>query len=266
MGQQPKLNRQDIGRMKLENSVALVTGANRGLGRVFVSELRRRGADRIYATARDDTTIAAGAGVIPLRLDVTDPESIARAAAVASDVDLVINNAGISTHTHLVDSALGDVERELATNFWGPLLVTRAFAPSLSKHGGAVVNVLSLLSWEHRPNYGAYSVSKAASWAMSNVIRQELASSGVTVTAVHVGYMETEMADYVTTPKEDPLLVAAATLDAVAAGHPELVYGSAAARVRSRLSKPLAATYEGLGLPTGLHIVGTTTTPITPEK
>lgn len=250
--------------MKVKNSVALVTGANRGLGQLLVNELLRRGAARIYATARDETTIPAEAGVIPLRLDVTDPESIARAAAAAPDVDLVINNAGISTHTRLIDSALGDVQREFDTNFWGPLLVTRAFAPSLGKNGGAVVNVLSLLSWEHRPNYGAYSVSKAASWATSNVIRQELASSGVTVTAVHVGYMETDMADYVTTPKEDPRLVAAATLDAVEGGHPELVYGSAAARVRTRLSKPLAATYEGLGLPTGLHIVGAADTPITP--
>ncbi len=252
--------------MKVENGIALVTGANRGLGRMLVDELRRRGADRIYATARDETLIPPGTGVIPLRLDVTDPQSIARAAAAAPDVNLVINNAGISTHTRLIDSALADVQREFNTNLWGSLLVTRAFAPSLREHGGAVVNVLSLLSWEHRPNYGAYSVSKAAGWAMSNVIRQELAPSGITVTAVHVGYMQTDMADYVTTPKEDPRLVAAATLDAVESGHPELVYGSAAATVRSRLSDPLAATYEGLGLPMGLHIVGASKTPSATER
>lgn len=145
--------------MKVENSVALVTGANRGLGRLLVEDLQRRGAARIYATARDETTIPAGAAVVPLRLDVTDPESIIRAAATATDVDLVINNAGISTHTRLVDSELADIQREFDTNFWGPLLVTRAFAPSLSRHGGGAVSVLSLLSWEHRPSYGAYSAS-----------------------------------------------------------------------------------------------------------
>jgi NAD(P)-dependent dehydrogenase (short-subunit alcohol dehydrogenase family) len=160
--------------MKIDSCVALVTGANRGLERHFAEQLLARGASRVYAAARDERAVTTP-GAVSLRLDVTDPESIARAADLAGDVNLLVNNAGISTHTPLIDSDLSAVDRELQMNFWGPLRMTRAFAPALSRHGGAVVNVPPLPSWEHRPDYGAYSASKAASWAMSNVTRQELA-------------------------------------------------------------------------------------------
>jgi short-subunit dehydrogenase len=158
-------------------------------------------------------------------LDITDPDSVARAASLASDTTFLINNAGISTHTRLTDSDFDHVRLEMETHYFGTLAVTRALAPAIAASGGgAILNVLSVLSWLHLPDYGAYSAGKAAAWAMSNVVRQELAPSGIQVTALHVGYMDTDMASYVPAEnKIDPALVAAAALDGVEAGDTEVL-------------------------------------------
>ena len=201
--------------MNLQDSVAVVTGSNRGLGRAFAAQLLERGAKKVYATARTPESVQIP-GVMPLGLDITDRDSIARAAAIAGDATLIVNNAGISTGTSLMDGDLARIELELETNFYGPLRVTRAFAPILvANGGGAILNVLSVLSWLHLPSTGAYSAAKAAAWAMTDVARQELAPHGIHVAALHVAYMDTDMAAHITAPKADPADVAALALDGI---------------------------------------------------
>jgi NAD(P)-dependent dehydrogenase (short-subunit alcohol dehydrogenase family) len=210
--------------MDIRNSVAFVTGANRGLGRRFAEQLLERGAAKVYAAARNPDTVDLP-GVVPVALDITRPESVAAAAALAPDTTFLINNAGIWTGAGLTDGDIDDVRLEMETHYFGPLGVTRALSPAIAANGGgAILNVLSVLSWLHVPPYGAYSAGKAAAWAMSDVVRQELAPSGIQVTALHVGYMATDMAaDVPPENKIDPALVAAAALDGVEAGDTEVL-------------------------------------------
>jgi NAD(P)-dependent dehydrogenase (short-subunit alcohol dehydrogenase family) len=224
--------------MNLQDSVAVVTGSNRGLGREFAAQLLERGARKVYATARTPGGVQIP-GVTPLGLDITDPDSIARAAAVAGDATLVVNNAGISTGTSLMDGDLARIELELDTNFYGPLRVTRAFAPILvANGGGAILNILSVLSWFHLPSTGAYSAAKAAAWAMTDVARQELAPSGVHVAALHVAYMDTDMAAHVAAPKADPVDVAALALDGIEHNLTEILADDTTRSVKQGLSAP----------------------------
>jgi NAD(P)-dependent dehydrogenase (short-subunit alcohol dehydrogenase family) len=225
--------------MKIDESVALVTGGNRGLGRHFVTQLIDRGA-KVYAAARDPETVDVP-GAIPLRLDITAPESVAKAAEIAADVTLLINNAGISTHTRLIDGDFDQIRREMETHYFGTLNVTRAFAPIIEANGGgAILNVLSVLSWMHAPDYGAYSAAKAASWAMTDLVRQQLAPRGIHVAGLHVGYMDTDMASYVAPDdKVDPAVVTSLALDGIAAGTPEILADERSRVAKRNLSAPL---------------------------
>ncbi|MFF1440038.1 SDR family oxidoreductase [Streptomyces sp. NPDC058295] len=209
--------------MELKDAVVVVTGANRGLGRELATQLLERGA-KVYAAARRPETVDL-AGAIPLRLDVTDEESVVAAARVASDATLLVNNAGISTGTPLIAGGLDAVRQEMATNFFGPLAATRAFAPVIERNGGgAVLNVLSVLSWLHPAGLGSYAASKAAAWALTNATREELAPRGITVSALHVGYMDTDMAAAVPADqKADPADVAAQALIGLEQGLPEVL-------------------------------------------
>ncbi|MEU8616055.1 SDR family oxidoreductase, partial [Actinoplanes sp. NPDC048791] len=176
--------------MQLENSVALVTGANRGLGRHFAAQLVQRGA-KVYAAARRPETIDLP-GVIRVRLDITDPESVAQAAKIADDATVVVNNAGTSLGVNLLEGDLDAIRLEMETHYFGTLAVTRAFAPVLERNGGgAVLNVLSVLSWLHPGPFGAYSAAKAAEWAQSNALRDLLAAKGISVSALLVGFLVT---------------------------------------------------------------------------
>ena len=222
--------------MNLQDSVAVVTGSNRGLGRAFAAQLLERGAKKVYATARTPESVQIP-GVMPLGLDITDRDSIARAAAIAGDATLIVNNAGISTGTSLMDGDLARIELELETNFYGPLRVTRAFAPILvANGGGAILNVLSVLSWLHLPSTGAYAAAKAAAWALTDVARQELAPSGIHVVALHVAYMDTDMAAHITAPKADPARVAALALDGIEADLTEILADDTTRSVKQSLS------------------------------
>ncbi|MEV1247745.1 SDR family oxidoreductase [Nonomuraea sp. NPDC050022] len=225
--------------MELKNAVAVVTGANRGLGRHLAVQLLERGA-KVYAAARRPESVDV-AGAIPLRLDVTDEESIRAAARLASDATLLVNNAGISTGTPLIASDLEAVRLEMETNYFGPLAVTRTFAPVIEGNGGgAVVNVLSVLSWWHPAGTGAYAAAKAAAWAQTNAVREELAPRGITVSALHVGYMDTDMAAGVPADqKADPADVAAQVLYGIENGLPEILADDVTRNIKQSLSTTL---------------------------
>ncbi|WP_412079440.1 SDR family oxidoreductase (plasmid) [Streptomyces xanthophaeus] len=222
--------------MELKNAVAVVTGANRGLGRHLAAQLVEHGA-KVYAAARRPETVDLP-GVRPLRLDVTDQESIREAARIASDATLLINNAGVSTGATLVGGDLDEVRREMETNFFGPLVATRAFAPVIEGNGGgAVLNVLSALSWFHPAGLGSYAASKAAAWALSDASREELAPRGITVSALHVGYMDTDMAAGVPADQKVAAAdVAAQALYGVEAGLPEILADETSRYVKQSLS------------------------------
>jgi NAD(P)-dependent dehydrogenase (short-subunit alcohol dehydrogenase family) len=228
--------------MRIEGSTALVTGANRGLGRHFAEELLARGAS-VYAGARDPGSVDLP-GVTPVALDITDPVSVAAAAAATGDVTLLINNAGSSTGAGLLDGPLADVELEMNTHFFGTLAVTRAFAPQLAAGGGgAILNVLSALSWISFPASGAYCAAKSAEWSLTNATRQQLAPQGTLVTALHVGYMDTDMVRRITAPKSDPALVAKLALDGLEAGQAEVLADEVSQGLQAKLSGGVTALY-----------------------
>lgn len=223
--------------MKLQDSVALVTGANRGLGLAYAKALLAAGASKVYAGARDPSSVKL-AGVVPVKLDVTDATDIAAAARQCADVDIVINNAGILGGTPLLaeggEEALLQI---LATNLHGILAVSRAFAPVLGRNGGgALVNMLSALSWISMPNSGAYSVSKAAAWALTNGLRQELRGQGTLVVGVHAGYIDTDMVKGVDAPKTRPEDIALAVVRALQADAREVLADDTARNVKQGFS------------------------------
>ncbi|MGQ3298725.1 SDR family oxidoreductase [Reyranella sp.] len=223
--------------MKIQNSVALVTGANRGLGLAFTQALLAGGARKVYAAARDPASVKQP-GVQPVRLDVTNAEQVAAVAAELGDVTLVINNAGVIRGSgFLGEKGVESARAELETNFFGPVNVSRAFAPILARNGGgAIVNVLSALSWVAFPASSTYSASKAAAWSFSNGLRNELRGQGTQVLALHVGYMDTDMVREVAAPKSKPEDVARQVLEALEAGKSEILADEVSRRIKQNLS------------------------------
>ena len=228
--------------MDLAGRTALVTGANRGLGRHFAEQLLKRGAT-VYAGARNPASVDLP-GAIPIALDVTDPDSVAAAARTATGVSILVNNAGSYTGASVLDGPLEDIRLEMDTHYFGTLLVTRAFAPQLAEHDeSAVLNVLSVLSWVSRPGYGAYAAAKSAAWSLTNALRAELAGQGTQVSALHVGFMDTDMVGHVDAPKNDPATVAELALDGVAAGEREILADDLSRNVQAGLAGGVAALY-----------------------
>ncbi len=223
--------------MNTQQATALVTGANRGLGRQFAAELSARGA-KVYAAARRPETVDLP-GVVPIQLDITDPESIRRAAEIAGDVTVLINNAGVSTQAGLLQGSMDDIRLEMETHFFGTLQVIRAFAPVIERNGGgAILDVLSVLSWLHPATSGAYSSAKAAAWALTDAVRDELSPKGIHVSALHVGYMDTDMVSYIPADqKTDPAAVARLALDGLFAGDREILADVLTRHVKAGLSK-----------------------------
>lgn len=211
--------------MKIKDSVALVTGANRGLGAAFARALLAAGAAKVYAAARDPSTVTE-AGVVPVRLDVTRPDQIEALARELGDVSLLINNAGIGgSGPVLAPESIDMLYQQFETNAVGPLRVTQAFAPILAaRHDSAVINVISALSWATLPGVtGTYSASKAAAWALSNAMRQELKNQGTEVLSLHVAFMDTDMARGVPGAKASPDEIARLAIAALESGQPELL-------------------------------------------
>jgi len=232
--------------MNIAGSTALVTGANRGFGLHLTQALLARGATKVYAAARDPQSVSARPGVRPVRLDVTDAATVAAAAELATDVDLLINNAGSSTGADLLAAPLDTIRVEMETHFYGTLAVTRAFAPVIERNGGgAILNVLSALSWISFPQIGAYSAAKSAEWSLTNALRVQLAPA-ITVSGLHVGFMDTDMAANVTSPKIDPRVVAERALDGIEGGAFEILADDTANQVKAGLSGPLAGFYPDL--------------------
>jgi NAD(P)-dependent dehydrogenase (short-subunit alcohol dehydrogenase family) len=229
---------------KIEGASALVTGGNRGFGRALVDELLDRGAAKVYATSRSPHSHPDDR-VTPLVVDVTDDASVTAAAKRAPDVSIVVNNAGILRKTPLLEAPLADIRAELETNLFGILRVSRAFAPILAEHdASALVNVLSVLSWI---SFGTgYDASKAAAWSATNSLRVLLQPQGTVVTAVHVGYMDTDMAANVDAPKADPREVARQAADAIEDGEFEVLADEVTRAVKSQLSNDVTSLYGTL--------------------
>ncbi|MET9014925.1 SDR family oxidoreductase [Streptomyces olivaceoviridis] len=228
----------------IEGATVLVTGGGRGIGKMLVEELYARGAGKVYATARDPRTVTYP-GAVPLALEVTDPASVTAAAKQAQDVTVLINNAGASVRASYLDSPMEEVRRDLETNFYGPLLVTRAFVPIIERNGGGhILNVHSALSW--LADGTPYGASKAALWSQTNSLRLELQPRGIAVTGLHVAYVDTDMTSGIDAPKADPLDVAVAALDGIEAGAHEVLADDTTRWVKSQLSADLEALYPQL--------------------
>src|SRR6266545_6170241 len=225
----------------LAGRVALVTGANRGIGAAFVSGLLAAGAKRVYAAARDPQTLQAlaqgDARVVPIALDITDDLSVQAAAARLIDVDLLVNNAGVLLGGRLLAAAdLAAARQEMEVNYFGLLRMSRAFAPILAANGGgALINVLSILARMASPAAGGYSASKAAALSLTQSVRAELQAQGTRVIGVLPGYVDTAMAEGVSAPKIQPSEVVRATLDALLTDQDEVYPGEQATQVAALL-------------------------------
>jgi NAD(P)-dependent dehydrogenase (short-subunit alcohol dehydrogenase family) len=231
--------------MKLANSVVLITGANRGIGLAFAREALARGARRVYAAARDPSTVKIE-GVQPIRLDVTNPEEVARAARECGDVTILVNNAGIALNGgFLADTTLEETRRQLETNFFGMARMAQAFAPVLrSNGGGAMLNVLSIASWINRPMLGTYGATKSAAWALTNGLRHELRGQGTQVTALHMGFVDTDLTRGIDAPKSTPQAIVAAAYDGLEAGQLEVLADQPTRGVKQSLSTAAPAYLE----------------------
>ncbi|MFJ6905382.1 SDR family NAD(P)-dependent oxidoreductase [Streptomyces griseoluteus] len=217
--------------MDLSTTTAIVTGANRGLGRAFAGELVRRGAT-VYAAARRPELVDLD-GVEPLALDITDADSVAAAADRAGDVTLLINNAASTDGGNLVTGDMSAIRGVMDTNYYGTLHMVRAFAPVLGRNGGgAILNVLSAAAWKTVPGNTAYAAAKSAEWGLTNGIRAELAGQGTLVSALVPGLIATSTLlafaaehDFPLPPEDlnEPADLASFALDRLAAGDTEIL-------------------------------------------
>lgn len=223
--------------MDLKNAVVLITGANRGLGLAFAQEALARGARKVYAGARDPSSITLP-GVEAIKLDVTNAAGVAAAAAHASDVTLVINNAGIAaTGGFLEPGSVESAQRHLDTNLIGSLRVAQAFAPVLAANGGgALLNVLSIASWINGPLLGVYAMSKSAAWAMTNGLRTELRAQGTQVVGLHMGFVDTDLTKGLDAPKSTPQAIVKQAFDGLEAGAVEVLADAQTRQVKQGLS------------------------------
>jgi NAD(P)-dependent dehydrogenase (short-subunit alcohol dehydrogenase family) len=206
----------------LRGAVALVTGANRGIGRAMARDLVERGATKVYGGSRIPEAIE-DPDVVPVRLDITDEEQVAAAAERCGDVTVLVNNAGVFRRGPLLGApSVEDAREEMETNFFGTLAMIRAFTPILGRNGGGtVVNVLSVLSFINYAPWGSYSASKAAAWSLTNSARDELAEQGTRVLAVHSALVDTDMTAGLELPKLTPEAYVSEALDSLEAGRIE---------------------------------------------
>jgi len=215
--------------MKIDNTIALVTGANRGIGLAFTKALLARGARKVYAAARDPASVPALPGVEAIQLDVTKPDQVAAAVARAGDVNLLVNNAGVGQFGGFLAADSEEVARQmLEVNFFGMLRMSKAFAPVLAANGGgegggALLNVLSIVSWINGGELAGYAASKSAAWSLTNALRHELAAQRTQVLGLHMAFVDTDLVRAVDGPKTSPELIVARALDGLEAGLDEVL-------------------------------------------
>jgi NAD(P)-dependent dehydrogenase (short-subunit alcohol dehydrogenase family) len=232
--------------MKIEGATALVTGANRGIGKAFAEELLARGAAKVYAGVRDTATVN-DPRLVPIQLDVTDDARVREVAAELADVDLVVNNAGTGHFSTALDAGIEGARTEIEVNYLSIVSMTKAFAPVLAGNGGgAFVNMLSVLSWVAAPMLTTYSASKAAAWLYSNAARMELKRQGTEVLGVHVGFVDTDLIAEIEAEKLDPRAVAVAAFDGLEAGEPEVAVDDFSRQVKAGLSDDQRLIYPGV--------------------
>jgi len=225
--------------MNIKETVALVTGANRGLGLELTKALITAGVKKVYAAARDPKSITTP-GAIPVRLDVTKVAEIKALSQELGDVTLVINNAGVyRNYTFLGENEASALKDSFDTNVFGLLEVSKAFAPILARNGGGTIaNMLSVLAWVAFPGTTAYSASKAAALLVTDGLRAELAPQRTQVSAIHAGYIDTDMGAGAEGPKNDPAEVAQKILSGLERGDQEIIIDGISAQVKSGLSQP----------------------------
>src|SRR6516164_10482701 len=231
--------------MKIAGSVALVTGANRGLGRAYARELVNRDAAKVFGAARHPDQVTEP-GVIPIALDITDPRRVAAVAAECADASLLVNNAGVMKASTFIDApGLASARAEMETNYFGTLSMCRAFAPVLASNGGgAIVNMLSVTSFYTNPFNASYGASKAAAWSLTNGVRLELHHQGTLVVAVHAGFIDTDMAAPAAgVPKDSPESVAQQAFDAVEASQVEVLADERTRTIKAQLSRDQELIY-----------------------
>jgi NAD(P)-dependent dehydrogenase (short-subunit alcohol dehydrogenase family) len=232
--------------MKVQDSVAFVTGANRGIGKAYVEALVQAGARRVYVAARTIATLDAVVAIAPDRitpvaLDVTNPDQVNAAAQMAQDVTVLINNAGVlGAGGFFTEKSVETAEWEMNTNYFGTLAMVRAFAPILQRNGGgAIVNLLSMVSVVNAPVFGSYSASKAALYSLTQGIRAELSQQGTQVIGIFPGPVDTAMAEGVPLDKVAPIEVANASLQAIEQGTEEVFPDAMSQSVFADLQVPL---------------------------
>jgi NAD(P)-dependent dehydrogenase (short-subunit alcohol dehydrogenase family) len=222
----PTRKEETMSAQNIKGAVALVTGANRGIGRALTEALLTRGVRKVYAAARDPETLAGlrDERVVPLRLDVTDTEQIRAAVEAASDVELVFNNAGVVLGSGIADATvLEKARREMEVNYFGPLQLLQRLAPTLARNGGgAVINIGSAAGLTSVPFFPTYSASKAALHSLTQAARILLAPQSTSVFGVYAGPVDTDMARDVALPKSAPRDVAFAILDGIEAGQEDI--------------------------------------------
>ena len=233
--------------MKIEGSVALVTGANRGLGQVFARELVSRGAAKVYGAARHPDAVTEP-GVTPIALDITDAPRVAQVAQQCADVSLLVNNAGVLKYSTFINVPNLDAARaEMETNYFGTLNMCRAFAPVLGANGGgAIVNMLSVTSFYTNLIDASYGASKAAEWSLTNGVRLELLRQGTLVVGVHASFIDTDMAALTNEPKDSPESVAQQAFDAVEVGQVEVLADERTRTVKAELSRDQELIYPAV--------------------
>lgn len=225
----------------LNGAVALVTGANRGIGAAFVTGLLDAGALRVYAAVRNPQTLAmlvqSDDRVVPITLDISDDTSVQEAATRLVDVNLVVNNAGALLGARLLAASdLAAARQEMEVNYFGLLRMCRAFAPILATNGGGtLINVLSILSRMANPAGGGYSASKAAALSLTQSVRAELQAQGTRVIGVMPGFVDTDMASGVNAPKIQPSDVVSATFDALLTDQDDVYPGEQASQIAAML-------------------------------
>jgi hypothetical protein len=234
----------------IKGSVVLITGATGEIAQALIAGLTARGAARIYTAARDISRLTASDLLVPIKMDVTSDDDVTRAAAVATDVKLLINNAGVNHNTgFMIAPDLSIAREEIEVNYLAPLRVTRAFAPALIANGGAVLNLLTILARVNLPFMGSYCASKAAALSLTQGLRGELGRKGVRIAAALPGAVDTRMTAMLTIPKMSSAVAAAEILDGFEAGEEEIYVGDMARGLAEGLAHDPKAVERQLASP-----------------